>query len=69
METPHGGNIVVANISNWDLETPRGGNVVILRADIETEMPPVAMGQLLMGQLHNSEWCYKKVWYEWKHHV
>ena len=31
------------------METPPGGNVVV--ADISTEIPPVAKGQLLTGQL------------------
>ena len=34
--------------------TPRGGNIVVV--DISTEIPPVAKGPLLTGQLHSPGW-------------
>ena len=37
-----------ADISNLDMKTPHGGNIVV--ADISTEIPPVAKGQVLTGQ-------------------
>ena len=39
----------------WDMEMSRGGNTVV--ADIPTEIPPVAKGQLLTGQFHSLGWC------------
>ena len=37
-----------ADISDLDMKTPHGGNIVV--ADISTEIPPVAKGQVLTGQ-------------------